>query len=153
MPLFGAHMSAAGGPEQALLAASSFGMTACQLFTKNNKQWKAAPLQDEVIKTFAQTHKTLGVQSTVAHASYLINLATRNETLWNQSVAAIIDELERADQLRLNAVVVHPGTASDGEEEYALLRVAQAVDAALTTLPKMKTQLLLETTTIRSHSL
>lgn len=139
-------MSAAGGPEQALLAASSFGMEACQLFTKNNKQWKAAPLKEETIVEFARVWKQLGIQYCVAHASYLINLATKNETLWNQSLAALIDELQRAEQLKLNAIVVHPGSASDEDEEYALLRVSKAVDAALTAVPKMKGQLLLEAT-------
>lgn len=146
MPLFGAHMSAAGGPDQALHAAKSFGMEACQLFTKNNKQWKAAPLREETIKEFARVSKLHALKFTAAHASYLINLATRNETLWNQSVAAIIDELNRADQLKLDAVVVHPGSATDGDEEYALQRVSQAVDAAMLALPSLKTKLLLETT-------
>lgn len=146
MPLFGAHMSAAGGPDQALHAAHSFGMEACQLFSKNNKQWKAAPLQDEAIAEFARVLRLLGLQYTVAHASYLINLATKNDSLWNQSLAALIDELQRADQLKLDSVVVHPGTASDEDEEHALLRVSQAIDAAMTALPRLKTQLLLETT-------
>lgn len=153
MPLFGAHMSAAGGPDQALHAAALFGMEACQLFSKNNKQWKAAPLQDEVIKEFAQVKKQLGLQYTVAHASYLINMATKNDALWNQSLAAIMDELVRAEQLELDAVVVHPGTASDDDEEHALLRVSQAIDAAMTALPKLKTKLLLETTAGQGKSI
>lgn len=153
MPLFGAHMSAAGGPDQALHAAALFGMEACQLFSKNNKQWKAAPLQDEIIKEFARVRKQLGLQYTVAHASYLINMATKNDVLWNQSLAAIIDELVRADQLGLDAVVVHPGTASDADEEHALLRVSQAVDAAMTALPKLRTKLLLETTAGQGKSI
>lgn len=153
MPLFGAHMSAAGGPDQALLAASSFGMEACQLFTKNNKQWKAAPLSNDTIAEFARVWKDLGIQYCVAHASYLINLATRNETLWEQSLAALIDELQRAEQLKLDAVVVHPGTASDEDEAFGLLRVAQAVDAALLAIPKMKAQLLLETTAGQGKSI
>lgn len=146
-------MSAAGGPEQALLAALSFGMEACQLFTKNNKQWKAAPLSSDTIAEFARVWKELGIQYCVAHASYLINLATRNETLWEQSLAALIDELQRAEQLKLDAVVVHPGTASDEDEEFALLRVSQAIDAAMLALPKMKTQLLLETTAGQGKSI
>lgn len=147
MPLFGAHMSAAGGPEQALLAAASFGMTACQLFTKNNKQWKAAPLQIETVALFAETLKRLGsIQNTTAHASYLINLATKNDALWKQSLAAMIDELQRGEQLGLDALVVHPGSASDDDEGGALMRVAEAVDEAMGVLPKLKTKLLLETT-------
>jgi deoxyribonuclease-4 len=153
MPLFGAHMSAAGGPDQALHAAALFGMETCQLFCKNNKQWKAAPLHEETIKEFARVLKQLELEYTVAHASYLINMATKNDVLWNQSLAAVIDELERADQLGLDAVVVHPGTASDADEEHALQRVSQAVDAAMTALPRLKTKLLFETTAGQGKSI
>lgn len=146
MPYFGAHMSAAGGPEQALHAAHSFGMEACQLFTKNNKQWKAAPLHVDSVKLFVSTWKKLGLHCSLAHASYLLNLATRNDELWNKSIAALIDELERADQLGLHYLVIHPGTASDADEEAALDRIALALDTTLSQLPKIKTQLLLETT-------
>lgn len=146
MPLFGAHMSAAGGPEQALHAAKTFGMEACQLFTKNNKQWKAPPMSDATVQLFLKTRKELGIQSTVSHASYLINLATKNEELWEKSVAALVDELDRANRLKLEYVVVHPGAASDDDEVTALQRVAAAVDVAICTVPKLKTMLLLETT-------
>jgi deoxyribonuclease-4 len=139
-------MSAAGGPHNALEAAAALGMEACQLFTKNNQQWKAAPLQDETIRTFAQTWERVGLQCALAHASYLLNLATKNDELWKKSIAALVDELHRADQLKLQYLVVHPGTASDEDEKEALHRVAAAVDAALGELPKLKTKLLLETT-------
>jgi deoxyribonuclease-4 len=139
-------MSAAGGPHNALIAAAALGMEACQLFTKNNKQWKAAPLAEEVIRQFAQTAKRVGLRSIIAHASYLLNLATTNEELWVKSTAALVDELHRADQLGLDYLVVHPGAACDENEKVALARVAAAVDTALGELPKAKTKLLLETT-------
>lgn len=146
MPLFGAHMSAAGGPDQALHAAHKFGMDACQLFTKNNKQWKAPALLDVTCKLFTKTVKELNIRSTVSHASYLINLATKNAELWQKSVTALIDELDRANRLKIDYLVVHPGTASDAEELAALKLVAAAVDTALTAIPKLKTMLLLEAT-------
>ncbi len=153
MPLFGAHMSAAGGPDQALQAAARFGMEACQLFTKNNKQWKAAPLTDDTVATFARTLKDLSIQSTVSHASYLINLATKNAELWQKSLTALIDELDRANRLQLDYLVVHPGTASDDDEMGALKLVSAAVDAAMIAIPKMKTMLLLETTAGQGRSI
>lgn len=146
MPLFGAHMSAAGGPDQALLAAHKFGMEACQLFTKNNKQWNTPALTEETCKLFIKTVKTLNIQCTVSHASYLINLATKNSELWQKSVTALIDELDRANRLKIDYLVVHPGAASDAEELAALKLVAAAVDTALTAIPKLKTMLLLEAT-------
>jgi deoxyribonuclease-4 len=153
MPLFGAHMSAAGGPDQALHAAARFGMEACQLFTKNNKQWKAPSLTDDTVALFARTLKELGIQSTVSHASYLINLATKNTELWQKSVAALIDEFDRANRLQLDYLVVHPGTASDDDEMGALKLVSAAVDAAMVAIPKRKTMLLLETTAGQGRSI
>lgn len=146
MPFFGAHMSAAGGPHKALEAAAVFGMDACQLFTKNNKQWKAPPLGEDALSEFARTKERVELRSLVSHASYLLNLATKDDELWKKSVAALVDELHRADQLSLHYLVVHPGTASGDNEQEALHRVAAAVDAALGELPKLKTKLLLETT-------
>jgi deoxyribonuclease-4 len=153
MPYFGAHMSAAGGPHRALEAAAALGMQACQLFTKNNQQWRAAPLAPETIITFTQTHQRLGLQYALAHASYLLNLATKNDVLWEKSVAALTDELQRANQLQLASLVIHPGTASDEDEKWALLRIAAAIDAALAPLPKLKTKLLLETTAGQGKSI
>jgi deoxyribonuclease-4 len=153
MPYLGAHMSAAGGPSQALLAAKSHGMTACQLFTKNNKQWSAPAITQEAIREFRKTKQETGITCCVSHASYLINLASRNDILWNKSLTALKDELHRADQLDLSFVVVHPGAASDEDIDFAVKRVATAVNTVLTQLPKMKTKLLLETTAGQGKSL
>lgn len=153
MPNFGAHMSAAGGPFQALLAAKSFGMTACQLFTKNNKQWSAPAMTQETIQAFDRTKQETGISCCMSHASYLINIASRDDLLWNKSVVALIDELQRAEQLGLKYVVVHPGTASDSDVDFAITRVSKAIDAVLSSLPKLKTRLLLETTAGQGKSL
>ncbi|HMO35768.1 MAG TPA: deoxyribonuclease IV [Gemmatales bacterium] len=153
MPYFGAHMSAAGGPEQALQAAASLGMDACQLFTKNNKQWNGPPISAESKRLFHQNVREFKIERTVAHASYLINLATRNQELWLKSLHALVDELQRANYLQLDYLVVHPGTASDADEDGALQQVALAVNQALSTFPKLKTRLLLETTAGQGKSI
>jgi deoxyribonuclease-4 len=153
MPFFGAHLSAAGGPHRALETAAEYGMEACQLFTKNNQQWHAPDLTLEAIAVFAETSKRIGLQCMLAHSSYLLNLATKNEALWQKSIAALVDELRRADQLKLAYLVVHPGTASDDDEAEALQRVSSAIDLALKQLPKIKTQLLLETTAGQGKSI
>lgn len=153
MPLFGAHMSAAGGPHLALQSAASFGMDACQLFTKNNKQWRAPLLSQEVLELFAATWKQLGLQCVLAHATYLLNLATTNDVLWKKSVDALVDELQRADQLKLAYLVIHPGSAGTSDEATALTQVALGIDTALCKLPKLRTQLCLEATAGQGNSI
>src|SRR5262245_16530833 len=111
MPLLGAHMSAAGGCHRALEAAAGLGMEACQLFTKNNKQWRAPPLAPTAIRNFKEVKKRTGIASTIAHAAYLINLAAAESGLYERSVAALTDELQRAEALGLDYLVVHPGAA------------------------------------------
>src|SRR6516165_4480505 len=107
MPLFGAHMSIAGGYYKALEAAQALGMEACQLFTKNNNQWRAKPITDEEVKLFQGTLARTGIRYTIAHASYLINLASASKPLFRRSVDAMVEEMRRAAALGLDALVVH----------------------------------------------
>src|SRR5260370_33681593 len=105
----GAHMSIAGGCEKAVGAASKIGFQTVQLFTKNNNQWKAAPLTDTHAAAFRQALAETGVSHPVAHTSYLINLASPSDVLWNQSIDAMTVEVERRQTLGITDLVVHPG--------------------------------------------
>jgi deoxyribonuclease-4 len=146
MPLFGAHMSIAGGYYKALEAAQALGMEACQLFTKNNNQWRAKPITDEEVKLFQGTLARTGIRYTIAHASYLINLASASKPLFRRSVDAMVEEMRRAAALGLDALVVHPGAAVDATEEDALARIVTAMDEVLERSPRNRVRLLLETT-------
>ena len=146
MPLFGAHMSIAGGYYKALEAAHALGMEACQLFTKNNNQWRAKPITEEEVKLFRDTQKATGIEYTIAHASYLINLASARKPLFRQSVDAMVEEMRRAALLGLDALVVHPGAAVHASEEDALARIVIAVDEILDRSHRNHVRLLLETT-------
>ena len=152
MPLFGAHMSAAGGLHHALEAAGTLGMEACQLFCKANRQWQAAPLSAEEIDTFKRVRQEQDIEVCVVHAAYLINLAAADPTLHARSLEALILEWQRCELLGVDHLVVHPGTAED-EEGIGLERVAEAVLAALATVQPRQTRLLLETTAGQGSSL
>src|SRR5579885_3742487 len=99
MPLFGAHMSVAGGYHNALLTAREHDCTALQIFTKNANQWAAKELTDEEVRLFRRTLRGTKVRQTVAHDSYLINLASPNEELFRKSLEAFVVEMERAEAL------------------------------------------------------
>jgi deoxyribonuclease-4 len=142
----GAHMSVAGGVSKAVERASVHGCEALQIFSKNANQWKGKPLDATEIRAFRSRVDATGITPVVAHASYLINLATTFPHLREQSIAAFIDELARADALGLLGVVIHPGTCTAGSEEDALRLIAQAIRTAFKVRPRRKTMVLLEHT-------
>ena len=76
MKYFGAHVSAAGGPENAPLNARRIGATGFALFTKNQRQWQAPPLGAAQIEAFRRNCEEAGYapQSILPHDRYLINL-------------------------------------------------------------------------------
>src|SRR5262245_5142834 len=99
MPLLGAHQSIAGGYHRAVEAAAALGMDTVQIFTKNNNQWRAKPLLAAEIEQFQSVLRGSGIRFPCAHNSYLINLASPNDELWQKSLDASIIELERAEAL------------------------------------------------------
>ncbi len=153
MPLFGAHMSAAGGCHNALTAAQGFGFDTVQLFTKNNNQWKAKDLSSEDVAQFRATLKSTKLKFATAHDSYLINLASPDATLYQRSLEAFVVEVQRAEALGLSYLVMHPGTPTDGDEEAGLDRIARALDEIHARCPGCAVKVLLETTAGQGKSL
>jgi deoxyribonuclease IV len=146
MPLFGAHMSIAGGYHRALLAAQGYDCEAVQLFTKNSNQWRAREIADAEIALFGETLRQTGVRQLLAHDSYLINLASPDQFLYRRSLEAFIVELERAERLGLRYLVTHPGAHIGAGEEAGIERVAAALDEVHRRCSGFRVQVLLETT-------
>jgi deoxyribonuclease-4 len=146
MPLFGAHMSIAGGCHNALLEATRRGCQTVQLFTKNASQWRARELGDEDVAMFRRTLRGSRLRFPTAHDSYLINLASPDELLWRRSIEAFVEELGRAERLGLRYLVTHPGAHVDSGEEVGLVRVARALDEVHARCTGYRVRVLLETT-------
>jgi deoxyribonuclease IV len=146
MVRIGAHMSVAGGVSKAVERAVAHGCEALQIFTKNASQWRGKPLDPAEVKRFRRRIEETGITPVVSHASYLINLATTFPVLREQSLAAFVDELDRADALGLLGVVIHPGTCTAGSEEDALRLVAEGIRHVFRAKPRRKTMVLLEHT-------
>lgn len=149
----GAHMSAAGGVAQAAARAALHGCEALQIFAKNASQWLGPPLDRDEVRRFRARVAEASLTPVVSHASYLINLATADSALRAQSVAAFVDELDRAHQLGLLGVVIHPGTCTSGTEADALRLVAEGVRHALRARPRRPTMVLLEHTAGQGRTL
>ncbi|MFV0446780.1 MAG: deoxyribonuclease IV [Planctomycetaceae bacterium] len=146
MPLFGSHLSIAGGYYKAADAAGALGMQTVQIFTKNNNQWQGKALTEADIQAFRDAVARHGLESPCAHDSYLINLASPDDTLWQKSLDAFIIELERAEALGLAGVVMHPGSHLDSSEEAGLERVARGIAASLKATRKARVEVWVETT-------
>jgi deoxyribonuclease-4 len=139
-------MSVAGGVSKAVDRAVAQGCEALQIFAKNANQWRGRPLDGHEVRRFRRRLDETGIGPAVSHASYLINLATTDPALRAQSIAAFIDELDRAHTLGLLGVVIHPGTCTAGTEDDALRLIALAVREAFQARPRRKTMVLLEHT-------
>jgi deoxyribonuclease-4 len=146
MRMLGAHMSIAGGHVLAIDRATAFGMTACQIFTKNANQWAAKPIAPEAAAAFREGVVESDVEIVVAHDSYLINLASPDDTLWERSRAAFGDELQRCAQLGVPWLVTHPGAHMETGVEAGVQRVAIALNRLFDELPDLDVTVLLETT-------
>jgi deoxyribonuclease-4 len=178
MPLFGAHMSIAGGCHNALLAARDHGCPAVQLFTANPNSWQVKPspapgttsgsgklltknanqwvgrdLTDADVALFRRTRRETGVRRTAAHDSYLINLASPDEALYRRSVEAFVGEVQRAERLGLDYLVMHPGAHLDSGEDAGLARVAGALDEVHARCAGYRVRVLVETTAGQGSSL
>ena len=142
----GAHMSVAGGVSRAVERAVAHGCEALQIFTKNASQWRGKPLDPKEVRAFRRRIEETGIGPVVAHASYLINLASAVPALRTQSIEALTDELDRAHLLGLLGVVIHPGTCTSGTETDAFRLVAEAVRASFKTRPRRRTMVMFEQT-------
>lgn len=153
MPLLGAHMSIAGGLPLAVDRAVAHGCRALQVFSKSSNQWRARPLEAPEVRAFRERVKEAGLGVVVAHASYLINLATAEPALRAQSLDAFGVELDRAQALGLLGLVIHPGCFTTGTEKDGLRLVADAVRHVLTLRRNSDTMVLLEHTAGQGTSL
>jgi deoxyribonuclease-4 len=146
MPIFGAHLSIAGGLHKAAEAAAALACGTVQLFTKNASQWVARPLGDDDIRAFKKAVRTAKLKFATAHDSYLINLAAPDDGLYQKSIAALTDELERAEALGLSYVVSHPGAHTGSGEGAGIARVVAGLDEVHARCSGFKAKILLETT-------
>jgi deoxyribonuclease IV len=139
-------MSIAGGLPFAIARAQIHRCETLQIFSKNASQWRARPLPSSEIAAFRDAARTTGISPIVAHASYLINLATTSDTLRAQSIAALGEEVDRAEALGLLGVVLHPGARMAAPVDQALSLIASALTQVLKARRRGKTMILLEHT-------
>jgi len=158
----GAHVSAAGGVQNAPLNAMKIGARAFALFSKNQRQWRAKALSQESIEAFGENLKKSGIEArhVLPHDSYLINLGHPEEEKLEKSREAFIDELERVEALGLDKLNFHPGShlvkLSKRESDYerkleeverrCLDTIAESMNLAIEATPDSSVKLVIENT-------
>ena len=134
MYYIGAHVSAAGGVENAPINAHKLNANAFALFTKNQRQWVAKPLAPESIEKFKQYCEQYNFDKNqiLPHNSYLTNLGHPQEESLEKSRAAFLDEMQRCEQLGLTKLNFHPGShLKKISEEESLLKIAESINITL----------------------
>ena len=143
---FGAHMSISGGLHKAFGHGERAGCDTIQIFSKNQQQWRAKPLAEQDIALFKAERQRTGFGPIIVHDSYLINLASPSDELWEKSIAAFADELERCAALGIPYLVTHPGAHTGSGEAAGLAREAAALNRLLDAATGGDVMILLETT-------
>ncbi|OGQ36354.1 MAG: deoxyribonuclease IV [Deltaproteobacteria bacterium RIFCSPHIGHO2_12_FULL_43_9] len=146
MPLFGAHISTSGGVEKSIERAIELNCEAIQIFTKNNNQWNGKPLTEESIKAFKDGVKKAKIKVTNSHDSYLINLCSTDKNISKKSHDAFLDELNRAEELALDYVVMHPGAHLGKGESAGLKTLTRAFNNLMKETRGYKVLTLIEST-------
>lgn len=134
MKYIGAHVETTGGVENAPLNAQAIGAKAFALFTRNQRQWRSAPLSAKSIALFKERCEACGYEpkQILPHDSYLINLGHPEAEGLEKSRTAFLDEMQRCEQLGLDRLNFHPGShLKQISEEACLTRIAESINGAL----------------------
>lgn len=125
--LFGAHVSTSGGCHHAPARGAAIGTRWIQIFTKQPQRWAEPEFGEAEGDAYRAACAEHGIVGTTVHASYLINAASPDEKLYERSVRSLEAEYRRCVTLGAAHLVVHPGSATDGDREAGLARNAAAV--------------------------
>lgn len=134
MKYIGAHVSAAGGVENAPKRAHEIGAKAFALFTKNQRRWEGPPLTEENTRLFKQNCEELGysMDHVMPHDSYLINLGHPVQAKLQKSRDAFLNEMQRCEQLGISLLNFHPGSHLDKHSPAACIQtISESINWAL----------------------
>ncbi len=141
----GVHTSIAGGIHLSLERAGELGCTTVQLFSHNPRSWRVSPIPAGGIARFGELKTALDIFPVFIHTSYLINLASARPDVLERSIGLLIQEMDSADLLGADYVVLHTGSASQDDEETGRRRAVEAL-RAVSRRGRWRARLLLENT-------
>ncbi len=146
--VLGAHMSISGGVDKALDRAAELDMNALQIFSQNVRSWKTRTLEEDEIERFKENREEYGIVYVVIHTSYLLNLASPRDELWEKSKRGLVEEIRRADSLDIPAINTHIGAHTGSGLDAGISRLVAALREIEKTdeFQNSKTAILLENT-------
>lgn len=152
-PRLGAHMSISGAPALALTRGKQIGCDTIQVFTRNANRWNSSPLTEQETADFAAERAATGIDPVIAHSSYLINLGSPDDALWEKSIGAAVTEVLRCHMLGISTYVLHPGAHMGAGEEAGLARISSGLERVLQTTSDTRVVITLEITAGQGSSL
>lgn len=144
--MVGAHVSTAGGVQNAPKNADHIGCNVIQIFSKNQTRWQSPPISDKSLEGWKKNREKFNIEFVVIHDSYLINLSAPDPEKREKSVAAFMDEMERAHQLEIPWLLTHPGSHLNEGEEWGIRENAASINRILAEFPHDDVNIVLETT-------
>ena len=125
----GAHVSAAGGPQNAPGRGREIGCDCVQIFTRNQRQWRVKPISDEEASAFRANREACAIGAVMSHASYLLNLGTTDPEKFAKTVDAFEQELLRCHKLGVEWLNFHPGAHVGQGVETSIAQIAHGLNA------------------------
>jgi len=146
--LIGAHVSIAGGIENAISNAHALGCETFQIFTKNQNQWREKEYSQAEVERFKSDLNASKMWSNTisAHDSYLINLCANDPDILSRSRDAFLNEIKRCTSLGIPYLIFHPGAHLGNGEEWGISGISESLLWALERSQDSNVVLVLETT-------
>ena len=144
--MVGAHVSIAGGVQNAPLNATNIGCNAIQIFSKNQTRWQSPPIPEESLEAWRENREQHKIEFVVIHDSYLINLSAPDSEKREKSIAAFLDEMDRAHQLEIPWLLTQPGSHMKEGEEWGIHENADSINRILDECLWDDVNIVLETT-------
>jgi deoxyribonuclease-4 len=127
---FGFHISIADGFSNVVKRAEARGCETIQLFSRNPRGWRYAPLDKKDVEEFRSSTKSSGLFPVFLHLPYLPNLACQESKFYSRSINAVATDLKRAEQLGAQYLIIHIGHRLESSEDEAIEAVSQGINQA-----------------------
>jgi deoxyribonuclease-4 len=149
----GSHVSISGGIYKAFERGTYLNCNTVQIFTRNNTQWYSKPINEDDLKKYKEYEKNSNISPVVSHASYLINLAARDEDILRKSIISFQEEILRCIKLNIKILVIHPGSHGGLGIKEGILKIIKSINQSYRNLSYPDVVLTLETTAGQGNSI
>lgn len=151
--MLGSNVSTVGGLPNAFVQARAWQCEAIQVYVSPSRTWNVPPLRGELITSFRAEREDSPVRAIIAHVPFLVNLAAPTREARRRSIERLAVEIERADSLGVTAVVLHPGSATDGRRLEGISRIARGLGEVLARTEGLAPSVLLENMAGQGHTI